>query len=47
MAGRGSRHYSPDLKARVIAYAERRYTEGASAKHVSDERGVNVHMRGF
>lgn len=47
MAGRGSRHYSPELKARVIAYAERRYTEGASAKHVSDELGVNVHTLGF
>jgi transposase-like protein len=47
VAGRGGRHYSPELKARVIAYAERRYGEGASAKHVSDELGVNVHTLGF
>ena len=47
VAGRGSRHYSPELKARVIAYAERRYNEGASAKNVSDELGVNVHTLGF
>jgi transposase-like protein len=47
VAGRGGRHYSPELKARVIAYAERRYTEGVSAKQVSDELGVNVHTLGF
>ncbi len=47
VAGRGSRQYAPELKARVIAYAERRYNEGASAKNVSDELGVNVHTLGF
>jgi hypothetical protein len=41
VAGRGNRHYSSELKARVMAYAERRYSEGASAKQVSDELGVN------
>jgi transposase-like protein len=47
VAGRGNRHYSSELKARVMAYAERRYSEGASAKQVSDELGVNVHTLGF
>lgn len=47
VAGREGRHYASELKAKLIAYAERRYSEGASCKQVGDELGVNGHTLGF
>ena len=47
VAARGSRHYSAELKAKVLAYAERRYREGASVSQVAKEVGVNVQTLSF